>query len=192
MSSRARRFALMAVALNACLWLAFLTREPLPPSEFASWDAEVGVTEKTMVRFTYGPDIVASRPVVRAAHGEESPIIVGYEWLALPGLMLGAGLYEAASSVLYSRVLFESTSWFWGSSEARSWFLAGGLFVGTSLWFALIGWSLGRRRSTPQTTGPDNNALHQTKREGAPASQAVVEARLAGERECWAGRDDAR
>ena len=31
---------------------------------------------------------------------------------------------------------------------------------------------------------PYNNALHQTKRGGAPASQAVVEARFAGEREC--------
>jgi hypothetical protein len=31
---------------------------------------------------------------------------------------------------------------------------------------------------------PQNNALHLTKREGAPASQAVVEARFAGEREC--------
>ena len=33
----------------------------------------------------------------------------------------------------------------------------------------------------------DNNALHQTKRVGAPASQAVVEARFAGERECSTG-----
>jgi len=33
-------------------------------------------------------------------------------------------------------------------------------------------------------TGPANNALHLTKRVGAPASQAVVEARFAGEREC--------
>ena len=33
--------------------------------------------------------------------------------------------------------------------------------------------------------GPYNNALHQTKRVGAPASQAVVEARFAGERECY-------
>ncbi len=32
-----------------------------------------------------------------------------------------------------------------------------------------------------------NNALHQAKRVGAPASQAVVEARFAGERECSAG-----
>ena len=32
-----------------------------------------------------------------------------------------------------------------------------------------------------------NNALHQTKRVGAPASQAVVEARFAGERGCCAG-----
>ena len=31
---------------------------------------------------------------------------------------------------------------------------------------------------------PQNNALHQTKRVGAPASQAVVEARFAGERRC--------
>ena len=31
-----------------------------------------------------------------------------------------------------------------------------------------------------------NNALHLTKRVGAPASQAVVEARFAGERECSA------
>ncbi len=31
---------------------------------------------------------------------------------------------------------------------------------------------------------PSNKALHQTKRVGAPASQAVVEARFAGERRC--------
>ena len=35
--------------------------------------------------------------------------------------------------------------------------------------------------------GPPNKALHQTKRGGAPASQAVVEARFAGERRCSAG-----
>ncbi len=34
-------------------------------------------------------------------------------------------------------------------------------------------------------TGPQNNALHQTRRGGVPAARAVVEARLAGERECW-------
>ena len=39
-------------------------------------------------------------------------------------------------------------------------------------------------------SGPQNNALHQTKRGGAPASQAVVEARFAGERECCAGLGD--
>ncbi len=37
------------------------------------------------------------------------------------------------------------------------------------------------------STAPHNNALHQTKRGGAPAAQAVVEARFAGERECCAG-----
>ena len=187
MSGRAKRFAWIGVAINTSLWLAFLTRQPLPSSQFASWDAERGVNEMSMVRFTYGPDIVASRPVVRSAHGEESPIIVGYEWLTLPGLMLGAGLYEAASSLLYSRALFERTSWFWGSSETRSWFLAGGLFIGTCVWCAIIGWFLGWRRRTPEGTGPDNNALHLTKRGGAPASQAVVEARFAGERECYPG-----
>ena len=30
-------------------------------------------------------------------------------------------------------------------------------------------------------TGPQNNALHQTRRGGVPASRAVVEGRLAGE-----------
>ncbi len=30
-----------------------------------------------------------------------------------------------------------------------------------------------------------NNALHQTRRGGAAASRPVVEARLAGERECY-------
>ena len=39
-----------------------------------------------------------------------------------------------------------------------------------------------------KSTGLHNNALHLTRRGGAPASQAVVEARLAGERECCAGR----
>ena len=36
-------------------------------------------------------------------------------------------------------------------------------------------------------TGLSNNALHQTRRGGAVASRPVVEARLAGERGCWAG-----
>ena len=36
---------------------------------------------------------------------------------------------------------------------------------------------------------PQNNALHLTRRGGAPASQAVVEARLAGERECYPGEE---
>ena len=38
---------------------------------------------------------------------------------------------------------------------------------------------------------PQNNALHQTRRGGAVASRPVVEARLAGERECSAGRNGA-
>jgi hypothetical protein len=33
---------------------------------------------------------------------------------------------------------------------------------------------------------PQNNGLHQTRRVGAAASRPVVEARLAGEAECWA------
>ena len=44
-----------------------------------------------------------------------------------------------------------------------------------------------RLRLQQMSEVPPNNALHQTKRGGAPASQAVVEARFAGERECWAG-----
>ena len=40
------------------------------------------------------------------------------------------------------------------------------------------------------TTRLHNNAFHLTKRVGAPASQAVVEARFAGERECYAGYRD--
>ncbi len=34
------------------------------------------------------------------------------------------------------------------------------------------------------TTTPDNKALHQTRRQGVPASRAVVEGRLAGEGRC--------
>ena len=41
--------------------------------------------------------------------------------------------------------------------------------------------------TTGPTAGLHNNALHQTRRGGVPASRAIVEARLAGERECWAG-----
>ena len=36
-------------------------------------------------------------------------------------------------------------------------------------------------------TVPDNKALHQTRRQGVPASRAVVEGRLAGEGRCCAG-----
>ena len=41
---------------------------------------------------------------------------------------------------------------------------------------------------------PDNNGLHQTRREGAAASRPVVEARLAGEAGCSTGlqRDKVR
>ena len=35
---------------------------------------------------------------------------------------------------------------------------------------------------------PPNQALHQTGREGVPASRAVVEARLAAEARCFAGK----
>ena len=41
-------------------------------------------------------------------------------------------------------------------------------------------------------TGRYNNALHQTRRRGVAAARPVVEGRLAGERECCAGRGDAR
>ena len=34
---------------------------------------------------------------------------------------------------------------------------------------------------------PSNNGMHQTRRGGVLASRAVVEARLAGDPECWAG-----
>jgi hypothetical protein len=37
-------------------------------------------------------------------------------------------------------------------------------------------------------TAPSNKPLHQTRRGGVLASRAVVEARLAGERQCWADR----
>ncbi len=36
--------------------------------------------------------------------------------------------------------------------------------------------------------GPQNNALHLTRRRGVAASRPVVEGRLAGERECYPGR----
>ncbi len=38
----------------------------------------------------------------------------------------------------------------------------------------------------PRITVPPNKALHQTRRQGVPASRAVVEGRLAGEGRCWA------
>ncbi len=44
-----------------------------------------------------------------------------------------------------------------------------------------------RRQMSPQSPAPQNNGLHQTRRGGAAASRPVVEARLAGEAECWAG-----
>ena len=34
---------------------------------------------------------------------------------------------------------------------------------------------------------PSNNAMHQTRREGVPASRAIVEARLAGDCGCSTG-----
>ena len=51
----------------------------------------------------------------------------------------------------------------------------------------------GRRRSRSEEqrvaniTRPPNNAMHQTRRGGVPASRAVVEARLAGDCECYPG-----
>ena len=39
----------------------------------------------------------------------------------------------------------------------------------------------------PRISGLANKALHQTKRVGAPAAQAVVEARFAGEGRCCTG-----
>jgi len=42
--------------------------------------------------------------------------------------------------------------------------------------------------SSSPITAPSNNGLHQTRRGGAAASRPVVEARLAGEAECCAGR----
>ena len=50
----------------------------------------------------------------------------------------------------------------------------------------------GRRRGRSEEqrvaniTRPPNNAMHQTRRGGVPASRAVVEARLAGDCECYA------
>jgi hypothetical protein len=42
-----------------------------------------------------------------------------------------------------------------------------------------------RGRAAARNNQPYNNALHQTGRGGAVASRPVVEARPAGERECW-------
>ena len=47
--------------------------------------------------------------------------------------------------------------------------------------------SSGYRLCSAFSLGPENNALHQTRRGGAVASRPVVEARLAGERECSTG-----
>ena len=40
----------------------------------------------------------------------------------------------------------------------------------------------------PESTGPQNNGLHQTGRGGAVASRPIVEARPAGEAECSTDR----
>ena len=45
----------------------------------------------------------------------------------------------------------------------------------------------GRLSSVQSEVTSSNNGLHQTGRGGAVASRPVVEARPAGEAECWAG-----
>jgi hypothetical protein len=42
--------------------------------------------------------------------------------------------------------------------------------------------------SSASLSAPYNKALHQTRRQGVPASRAVVEGRLAGEGRCWTDR----
>jgi hypothetical protein len=64
--------------------------------------------------------------------------------------------------------------------------------------FQAPGSGQGQQRGT-MSKAPQNNALHLTKGGGVPASQAVVEAPFAGERECsadlgydeWLGRPSA-
>jgi hypothetical protein len=51
----------------------------------------------------------------------------------------------------------------------------------------LIGPSLLGTEGLGSMSGPHNKALHQTRRQGVPASRAVVEGRLAGEGRCSTG-----
>jgi hypothetical protein len=50
----------------------------------------------------------------------------------------------------------------------------------------------GRLSSVQSEVASSNNGLHQTGRGGAVASRPVVEARPAGEAECWTGVEGVR
>ena len=146
----------IALAANTLMWSAFLLREPLP-------QAVLDEEDRTNSGRSEGPDAVAGRPVSRGwPHGRETLALRTYQVTSLPGLLLGVGLNEAAWTFLSLRPVGERVKWFWTSSEARSWVLAATLFLGTSAWWATIGYVIGRWKSR-QVTGPDNKELERTK-----------------------------
>jgi hypothetical protein len=172
---------IVALLLNTLCWALFLFRPTIP--ELVDWDADerkgyfdhIG-TRPPMV-------IVASRSVTVRGHfglgGGESLPVEAYLRASFPGLWAGG----TANGLFWDLFMRDpQLKWLSQSNAGRSWLLAAWLFVGSSVWWVVVGWSVGslwnrwhRDRAGPgNNEQPDNNGLELTRRGGAPASRAVV------------------
>ena len=128
----------------------------------------------------------------------EGPLLFAYECVSLPGAFVGFQINDLVWNTFaanHNPWLLARTEWIWTSHAGRSWLLGWALFIGTSAWWALLGWGAAtahkrlrrRAREAGDNTEPDNKALHQTRRGGVALfvrRGPVVEARLAGEGWC--------
>ena len=128
----------------------------------------------------------------------DNPLLFSYACISLPGLFVGFQIEDLAWGTfagVHSPWLLARTEWVWTSYAGRSWLLGWALFIGTSSWWAFLGWGVAtvhnrfnrQAREAGDNRQPDNNGLHQTRRGGVLASRAIVEARLAGEATCSTG-----
>ena len=126
------RSVIVAVATNAVCWFLFLVTEPRA-TELLAHEARGEI-----VLNSAAPILVAERAV--ETHGPIDGVFL-YEGVSLPGVALGRYVGD------------ELPFWFptwsrhgvpvWRDPGSRSWALAGGLFVGTSLWWGVMGLFVG-------------------------------------------------
>jgi hypothetical protein len=154
------RAVVVALAANALCWLLFLLRPPVSEAELAAWDAEVRAGN--FDRLGSEPVLVLSRTVDTSYFPSDAPLLFAYKCISLPGAFIGFQLEALISATffsIHSSWLLARTDWIWNTFAGRSWLLGWSLFLGTSGWFALLGWGAATARTRAKRQ--DRNAGQQ-------------------------------